>query len=1418
MRAFYILLLFAFLAIKVSAQVSYKIPVVVHVMSYGSLSADPTDEDIKQTINYLNSVYSGNSVMANLGVGNTEIQFELAKRDPSGNCTNGITRDTNVTSAYIQYGVMFSQEMPSILNGITEDTIKSNQWDNTKYLNIWLVSHINSYSGLDKVTGFAYSPSNTSIFQSSYDGVVVLLSYFRPAALNQSDLRQMNHVAHEVGHFLNLYHVFEDGLTICGSAISPSCNFSGDLCCDTDPVINPIVPIINPTWVPRTGLSNLCVLGLYSDNTERNIMSYSTESVLFTANQKTRMHNCLNNYPFRHSLWDNTTLALISPSQDLMIENSNPNSLQALKDTNTMFLDFKYKVINNSSLPSPANYISFHLSTDTILTPGLNGDIWLTDTLFQNSLLGSTSNNLSKSSLLTKQIPIPSTTVVGEYYIFIAVDGTNIISECEEYNNFAREKLYITQTNSVALARYWFDNDFTNHQNLIGPVYSQGVNININTNQLTVGTHQFNIQFRELGSGWSSISSSLFYKAPIKILGSSKYQYWFDTDYYSAITQGISQNDNFEFSPLIDISSLKNGAHTLHVRFKTTNDTWSSINSNIFYKASQPLIGINAYEYWIDTTYTNVVFNNTTDTNNFVQNEIIQLSNTISAGYHVFNIRYRHDDSTWSSIVSDSFYNAKVPIPAFTYINTNTCTGSVSFTNTSFPAHTYKWYFGDGDSSLIKNPTHTYSATGTYTITLYAKDTISGLDSVATFLINVQKNNPNTSYIGIVPSNFCTGDTTQLVVNNTVGYTYQWYKNNVAIAGATNSNINVYQAGNYKVTITNAGCSSTSTQVSVSALPKPNLTVGITDSTICGTSGATIFLNGANSYLCINTGDTSTMFNVYPSVSTTYTIIGTGINGCTKTKTQNVFVLPLPNTQISTADSVLCLGDTTLLIPTGASTYLWFQPPLGGTGNLTTFPTTNSQYVVRGTDTNGCYAFDTLNVLVNQLPIVSITATQDTICVGDTTILTASGGTNIIWQSIGSNNPITVNPISNLTYIATITDTNNCVSTASKSIIVDTLPIVQITSITDSICNGDTITLNAGGAINYSWNPNLSNGSTLSDNPIANAIYSVIGTDANGCSNSISKTITVLTLPIISISSSTNAICIGDSITLNAIGGNTYQWLPNNQVTNNITEYPTVNTNYIVNGTDTFGCMGNDSVQITVNPLPIVQVSNDTTICIGDSIIINANGGSNYTWLPNNNITNNSVANPTVYPTVNTNFMVNVIDSNNCSQKDSVLISVQTLPSIYLGSDTTLCNGQTITLDAGNGFTNYLWFGGTNNSTLFVDSANTYWVEVTNSFGCSNTDTIVINYTICLSVNDFDNGKAIVKVYPNPTTGTFTIDFETTKNRNLKLFNSAGQVIFATKLTQKSNSINIVNTVASGVYSLQIEEDRHVVVFKLIKE
>ncbi|PLW92765.1 MAG: hypothetical protein C0592_08895 [Marinilabiliales bacterium] len=219
---------------------------------------------------------------------------------------------------------------------------------------------------------------------------------------------------------------------------------------------------------------------------------------------------------------------------------------------------------------------------------------------------------------------------------------------------------------------------------------------------------------------------------------------------------------------------------------------------------------------------------------------------------------------------------------------------------------------------------------------------------------------------------------------------------------------------------------------------------------------------------------------VAPTVTTDYIALVTYDN-CDGTQyidmdtvTVNIGVSDI---QVTASDTTICNGESTTLSATGASIYNWSSGQSGS--SVVVSPTSNTTYIVTGTDATGCEDIDTIDIFVNPLPNVTLASSPSAICGGDSSVLTAGGASSFVWNPSGSGGSQTVSPASTTTYSVTGTDLNGCSSTANTTVTVNPAPTIDITAIPENGCEPLTVDFSAlisPAAASYDWN--LGDGTT----------------------------------------------------------------------------------------------------------------------------------------------------------------------------------------------------------------------------------------------------------------------------------------------------------------------------------------------------
>lgn len=549
------------------------------------------------------------------------------------------------------------------------------------------------------------------------------------------------------------------------------------------------------------------------------------------------------------------------------------------------------------------------------------------------------------------------------------------------------------------------------------------------------------------------------------------------------------------------------------------------------------------------------------------------------------------------------------------------------------------------------------------------------------------------------------------------------------------------------VSVTDAnGCSSAVTDTLVAPVA---LTTNVTvvDPT-CGNNNGSATANvstgtGPFTYAWSNTGTTQTITSLAPGA---YTVTVTDAGGCTGTASNTLAPSTGITANVATTQSTCgsnngsATANTTA--GTGPFTYAW-----SNTGTTQTISNlAPGAYTVTVTGAGGCTATASGTVSSNSTLALALNNPVNPSCAGNDgevtvdlsggttpyTITIDTGGTPIVINSPAAFNQ-TFSGLSAMTVNVSVTDANGCQTSASATLVAATgcCAFTYTAATTQPTCGQSdgsiTITVaNGSGNYTYAWANGVGSGNTASN--LAAGTYSVTITD-NGFVNCIKDTSITLTnpnAPVIGNTLITNVNCAGDTtgsaaVTVN--GGNppyTYVWT-NGQTTN-----PAINLGagtYNLTITDASGCVVFDTAVVT-EPQPIlVQVNSNPTGCTdpnsGSAVATVSGGTSPYGYLWSNNGTTDSIGGIAAGQ-----YDVTVTDAVGCSAIGSTTVVGDTTPALDLGLDRTICEGDSIQLDAGSA--NAVWSTGFTGQSIMVHDAGQYWAVVTSGI-CSNSDTVTIS-------------------------------------------------------------------------------------------
>ncbi|GBL35545.1 putative cell agglutination protein 1742.01 [Filimonas sp.] len=619
------------------------------------------------------------------------------------------------------------------------------------------------------------------------------------------------------------------------------------------------------------------------------------------------------------------------------------------------------------------------------------------------------------------------------------------------------------------------------------------------------------------------------------------------------------------------------------------------------------------------------------------------------------------------------------------------------------------------NASPLVNTTYTVTATDYY-----------GCSNTASALVTVIP----TVIASATSSTICVGGSTTL--NASGPGTYTWQPGGLSGASIT---VSPTTTTTYTVTGTASGtpCISTATvTITVNLLPAIGTTV--TSASICLGSTTSITGNGGLSYNWQPGALSGTSITVSPVASTTYTVTGTGSNGCTNTATRLISVNPLPSVGTTVTSAAICVGSSTSLTGTGAATYTWQPGALSGTTVIVS-PVTTTTYTVTGTSAAGCVATATVTITVNPLPAVGTTVTNATICAGASTSITGTGATTYTWNPGAlSGTTINVAPATTTTYTVTGTNAAGCVAVATRLITVNPIPAVGTTVTNATICAGASTSITGTGASTYTWNPGALSGTTINVAPAATTTYTVTGTNATGCIATATKLITVNPAPAVGTTVTNATICAGASTSITGTGATTYTWNPGALSGTTITVAPAVTTTYTVTGTNASGCTATATRLIIVNPIPAVGTTvTNATICAGASTSITGTGATTYTWNPG--ALSGTTINVT--PAATTTYTVTGTNADGCVAVATRLITVNPIPLVGTTvTSSTICAGTSTSI-TGTGANSYTWNpGALSGTTISVAPAvtTTYTVTGTSAAGCVATSTRLITVISCGTV------------------------------------------------------------------------------------
>ncbi|MGB0521697.1 MAG: CARDB domain-containing protein [Flammeovirgaceae bacterium] len=449
-----------------------------------------------------------------------------------------------------------------------------------------------------------------------------------------------------------------------------------------------------------------------------------------------------------------------------------------------------------------------------------------------------------------------------------------------------------------------------------------------------------------------------------------------------------------------------------------------------------------------------------------------------------------------------------------------------------------------------------------------------------------------------------------------------------------------------------------------------------------------------------------------------------------------------PATTLTTDNDDFCARETANLTASGGVSYRWYEVGntalLGLGAEFAVNPDSTTAYYVEVADNNGCITLDTISLTVKNFPQPEITSDNGFYldCNTDTINLSSSVEENIIWST--SSALATIEVTEPGTYKVThYNQVTGCESEASVEVLADPRP--NLSASKTLICRGETVRLTAENGISYTWEGYLATDSAIDVTPAETTIYRVTISNANGCVYKDSIRIRIREDVRLTGITADTSICLGEEITLEASGiAETFNW-SNNEIGSTIQVSPTQTTTYTVTLSDACNVTtAQGEITITVLPIPQLPVISpeSAVICEGNSVQLTSSMTDNITWSTDESTASITVNDAGIYKVFHEG-------TNGCKAVDSVEVSFPEAPSIELSGYSTICNGQSITLGVINGNTyNWTWTSGSSTDSSITVSptvTTTYYVDITNSQGCSYSDSMEIKVIEPFAPSTFGN-------------------------------------------------------------------------------
>lgn len=649
----------------------------------------------------------------------------------------------------------------------------------------------------------------------------------------------------------------------------------------------------------------------------------------------------------------------------------------------------------------------------------------------------------------------------------------------------------------------------------------------------------------------------------------------------------------------------------------------------------------------------------------------------------IYNIEYTSQDGCDSVIVID--LTIYTPFQA-EIIGDNEVCDNESFSFTATGGELFLWNTGEETDSIVPESSGIYSVTVTDLLGCYQSQASAEILIQESPTLEIPPLTPFCDYDSITITPVTNSDL--LIWNDELeSASYTAYNSDTIVVRAQNNN----------------GCYRLEVIVPV-VIPVPEVEfTGIFD--ICHGESTQIEVSSGFQYIW-STGDTNASIQVSPLETTTYSVMLTAPNGCSYVDSVTVFVHNPPTVEI-VGNTERCDGDLSPIVATGGTNYIWSN----GVETDSLFVTESGIYTVTVSDQYGCYTPTSVGVVIHPNPTLTVVETQLEICNGDTAQLVAFSDAALLWSTGEIQDSIYVVPDTTTYYNIAATNEYNCVVQDSILVIVNDLPEGELV-IPDPFCDNETEILVVVGEEISNYSLLWSTGAIQDTIEVEEAgTYELTLTNEKGCILTLSAEVQTIPAPEVFITGD-SVKCVEQSTQFTVHGDGAYHWSTGDTAATITVADAGL---YTVTVTASNGCSKIKSINF-IQSEPQVEITGDTDICIGESTVLTASGGTSYLWSIDNQTS------PTVFltPTQTSFHYVTVTNSLGCSAVELITLNVHPKPTATIIGETSICQGETTILTAGGG-DSYVWSTGAQTAGIEVSTSGHYVVTVSNSFGCTAT-------------------------------------------------------------------------------------------------